>query len=151
MLQASQICLLFGEEIPISELGSRRILSPAPIAGLPILYAIVIETLRLRDGSPLPRVTPNKPISITGCPLLPPNIRGSSASYVLYHDPHIFLSPREWYPRRRFEDSQVSGAPEKRNEMGRSFIALGSGSRTFIGRNLAMLEMGLVLAAICAN
>ena len=150
-IRTLRTCPFFDEKIPSSELESTELPTPAQIANLPILHAIVIETLRLRDRGPLPRVTPNLSVSITGSPPLPPNVRVSAASYVLHHDPQVFPSPSEWDPLRWLESPQAPGAPEKRGRMGKSFIAFGSGSRTCVGRDFAMFEMKAVLAVIYAN
>ena len=150
-LRSSQVCPFFGAEIPIEDLQSTKLPTPAQMAALPLLHAIVIETLRLRDRGPLPRVTPKQSVSIAGSPPLPPNVRVAAASYVLHHDPQVFPSPSEWNPRRWLTSPQKPGAPEKRGRMGKSFMAFGSGSRTCVGRDFAMYEMKLVLAAIYTN
>ena len=144
-------CPFFERKTSISGLELTELPTPAQIANLPLLHAIVIETLRLRDRGPLPRVTPNLSVSIAGSPLLPPNVRVSAASYVLHHDPQVFPLPSEWNPLRWLESPQAPGAPEKRGRMGKSFIAFGSGSRTCVGRDFAMFEMKAVLAVIYAN
>ena len=150
-IRTLRACPFFDEKTPISELELTELPTPAQIANLPILHAIVIETLRLRDRGPLPRVTPNPSVSIAGSPPLPPNVRISAASYVMHHDPQVFSSPNEWEPLRWLESPQAPGAPEKRGRMGKSFIAFGSGSRTCVGRDFAMFEMKAVLAVIYAN
>ena len=150
-LRSLRVCPFFSGEIAVAGLQAAQLPTPAQIAALPLLHAIVIETLRLRDRGPLPRVTPKQSISIAGSPPLPPNVRVAAASYVLHHDPQVFPSPSEWNPERWLTSTQKAGAPEKRGRMGKLFIAFGSGSRTCVGRDFAMYEMKLVLAAIYTN
>ncbi len=67
---------------------------------------------------------------------------------MLHHDPHVFPLPSVWNLFPWLELPQAPTAPQKRGRIGKSFMAFGSGSRTCLGRDLAMFEMKAVLAAI---
>ncbi|KAL9629833.1 MAG: hypothetical protein Q9164_006704, partial [Protoblastenia rupestris] len=121
---------------------------PAQLNSLPLLHAVVIETLRLRDRGPFPRLSPPSEVSIAGSAPLPSNVRVSVYSYVLHHSSEVFPSPNEWDPNRWLKAEIKSSAPEKCGEIGKHFHAFGGGDRTCVGRDLAMYEMKAVLATI---
>ncbi|KAK3072458.1 hypothetical protein LTR53_006785 [Teratosphaeriaceae sp. CCFEE 6253] len=117
--------------------------------GLPILHAIIMETLRLHapvSGNQV-RVSPAKPtlLGIPGQPVvdLPPNTRIHAQAWSLHRNASVFHDPDRWNPGRWLDSS-----PEQLKEMSRSFFAFSSGARMCIGNNLAMIEMKLVTASI---
>ena len=110
--------------------------SPRVIDALPLLDAILFETLRLHPsvpGSQL-RVTPQSSTPLLGYPNIPPGIRISAQAYSLHRNPEAFPDPETWKPERWLEASQ-----EKRGEMMRWFWAFGSGANMCIGSHLAIL------------
>ena len=114
--------------------------SPRAIDALPLLDAILFETLRLHPSVPgsQPRVTPpsnpQSPTLLLGYLNIPPGIRASAQAYSLHRNPEVFPDPETWKPERWLETSQ-----EKRGEMMRWFWAFGSGPNMCIGNHLAML------------
>jgi cytochrome P450 len=118
---------------------------------LPILNAIVDETLRLRAAipGPEPRVTPPG-----GCSIgpegeftnIPGGLRISASAHSLHRNPEVFDNPDEWMPERYLTSSEA-----KLKEMRRWFWAFGSGGRMCVGSNLALQEIKYVLAAIYTN
>ena len=114
--------------------------SSRAIDALPLLDAILLETLRLHApvAGSQPRVTPSNnpqfPTSVLGCPNMPPGIRVSAQAYSLHRNPEVFPDPERWKPERWLETSQ-----EKRGEMIRWFWAFGSGANMCLGNHLAML------------
>lgn len=102
--------------------------------GLPVLHAVIMETLRLYAPfeGPLPRQTP-----ANGAPVgpykLPGGVRIAALAYTLHRDESVFPDPETWDYRRWI------GADEKaRNERNRQFWAFGSGGRMCIGSHFAM-------------
>ncbi|OQO11083.1 hypothetical protein B0A48_05338 [Cryoendolithus antarcticus] len=115
---------------------------------LPVLNAILMETLRLHAAIPgnQPRVTP--PAATLGEPghalsALPAGIRVQSQAWSLHRNPEVFPDPYAWNPARWLESSEL-----QLKEMGRWFWAFGSGGRMCVGSNLAMLEMKNVMVAV---
>ena len=108
--------------------------STKDLDSLPILHAIVMETLRLHSPipGPQPRITPSQPATLAGYSSLPPNIRVSAQAYSLHRNPDVFPDPESWKPERWLQPS------DKQEEMKRWFWAFGSGGRMCVGSNLAM-------------
>ncbi|KAE9371836.1 cytochrome P450 [Stipitochalara longipes BDJ] len=130
-----------------SELPSSRSLD-----SLPILDAILMETLRLRPSVPgsQPRIMPlsdrRSPLSVCGHTSIPAGTRVSAQAYSLHRNVEVFPEPELWKPRRWLDATQ-----DERDEMMKWFWAFGSGGRMCIGNNLAILELKLVVAAVYTN
>ena len=122
--------------------------SARAIDSLPLLHAILMETLRLHAPipGPQPRITPSPPASIAHSPPLPPGVRISSQAYTLHRNSSVFPSPLTWNPNRWIDASEAQKA-----EMGRWFWAFGSGGRMCVGSNFAMQEMKLIVTAMYSN
>ena len=150
----------FPRESPKIELPSSR-----AIDNLPLLHAVLMETLRIDAAipGPQPRLTPFPPSSVAGSPPLDPGIRISAQAYSLHRNADVFPDPESWKPARWLDASE-----ERKAEMGRWFWAFGSGGRMCVGSNFAMqgwqsgfdlfrcvsdedLEMKLITAAIYSN
>lgn len=122
--------------------------SPRQIDSLPLLHAILMETLRLHAAipGPQPRETPATPTSLAGSPPLPGGVRVGAQAYSLHRNAAVFPEPEEWKPERWLQASK-----EAKEEMMRWFWAFGSGGRMCVGSHFAMQEMKLLLAAIYTN
>ncbi|MCJ1437380.1 hypothetical protein MMC27_006767 [Xylographa pallens] len=118
------------------------------IDALPLLNAIVMETLRLHSPNPgpWPRVVPT-----SGCRLgmydgIPPGTEISASSYILHRNSTVFPQPEEWRPERWLEADAT-----RRKEMARWFWAFGSGARVCIGNHFALRAMKAVTATVYAE
>ena len=122
-------------QIKVPGKGFRELPHPRVIDGLPLLHAVVMETLRIHPAipGPQPRTTPNPPVSVAGSPPLDPGTRISAQAYTLHRHPDVFPDPEVWRPRRWLDTSE-----EKRAEMLKWFWAFGSGGRMCVGSNIAM-------------
>ncbi|THC91717.1 hypothetical protein EYZ11_008820 [Aspergillus tanneri] len=122
--------------------------SSKSIDSLPLLEAIVTETLRLHAPIPgiQPRVTPSPSCSLAGYNDIPANIRVNAQAYSLHRNPDVFPAPETWQPKRWLKDSNLSSDIE---EMRRWFWAFGSGGR--IPQADALSEIKLVVATIYTN
>ena len=117
-----------------------RMPSPKALDALPLLEAILRETLRLHCPipGPQPRATPPG-----GCTLgpsgefgqLPGGVRISAQAWSLHRKADVFPEPESWRPERwlRKDGQDV----EQKKEMDRWFWAFGSGGRMCVGSNLA--------------
>jgi cytochrome P450 len=111
--------------------------APKDLDKLPLLGAIIQETLRLRSAipAPQPRVTPDG-----GCVLgpqgeyrVPEGVRVSAQAHSLHRNAEVFDEPESWKPERWLVADEA-----KLKEMNRWFWAFGSGGRMCIGSNLAL-------------
>ncbi|KAJ5911698.1 uncharacterized protein N7473_001001 [Penicillium subrubescens] len=120
------------------------------IDNLPLLEAIVTETLRLHAPIPgiQPRVTPEPSCSLAGYDNIPGNIRVNAQAYSLHRNPQVFPDPESWQPKRWLKEEN---SLEELEERRRWFWAFGSGGRMCVGSNLALQETKLVAAAIYSN
>jgi cytochrome P450 len=102
---------------------------------LPLLNAVIKETMRLRNSSANmdPRVTPPGQLSDIGpYKNLPPGIRVGGYAYLLHRSESQYSDPLKWNPYRWLEQSADSTT-----EGERAYFAFGGGSRGCIGQNVA--------------
>ena len=110
--------------------------SSKSIDGLPLLHAIIMETLRLHAPIPgtEPRVTPIGGCTLAGYSNIPANVRVSAMAYALHRSEDVFPEPEKWRVDRWLKPAD---SPEMK-EMLHWFWAFGSGGRMCIGSHLAM-------------
>jgi hypothetical protein len=122
--------------------------SPKSIDALPLLHAIVMETLRLHAPIPgfEPRVTPAGGCSLAGYDNIPAKVRVSAMPYALHRNAEVYPEPESWRPERWLKASEM-----EMKEMLRWFWAIGRGGRMCIGSNLAIQEMKLMVTAVYTN
>ena len=128
------------------------------IDNLPILQAILMETLRLHAAIPgnQPRITP--PNAALGAPghevqALPAGVRVQAQAWSLHREGSVFPDPENFNPARWLpsDHPDSTSSEEQSREMGRWFWAFGSGGRMCVGSNLAILDMKAIIAAIWGN
>ncbi|KAK3629229.1 hypothetical protein LTR56_005105 [Elasticomyces elasticus] len=125
---------------------------PARIDALPILHAIIIETLSLHAANParMRRVSPPAGLDLHGVSIPAATIISTNA-FCLHRNPDVFPRPFEWLPERWLaptnNKTDASGTPTMR----RWFWGFGSGSRGCVGREFAVQVIKLVVAAIYSN
>lgn len=124
------------------------------IDGLPILHAILMETLRLHAAIPgnQPRMTPTVPTTLGDTEAgityasLPPGVRVQAQAWSLHRNPSVFPDPETWNPERWLNTDSSTN-----REMSRWFWAFGSGGRMCVGSNLAMLDMKATMVGLWGN
>ncbi|EXJ54573.1 hypothetical protein A1O7_09914 [Cladophialophora yegresii CBS 114405] len=125
---------------------------PKQIDALPLLHAIVMETLRLH--APIPGIEPRISPQVPGGNTLgeynniPGGVRVSAMPYTLHRNPVVFPNPETFLPTR-WLPSHTS--EEQLREMHRWFWAFGSGGRMCIGSHLATQEIKLLVASVYSN
>ncbi|THX71840.1 cytochrome P450 [Aureobasidium pullulans] len=127
--------------------------SAKDIDDLPLLHAVVMETLRLHAAIPggQPRITPaNTTLGPLGAEVhgIPAGVRVVSAAHSLHRNSEVFPEPGLWRPKRWLDNE---GGVDCGGEKARWFWAFGSGGRMCVGSNLAVLEMKSTVAAIWSN
>jgi cytochrome P450 len=121
---------------------------PKSIDALPLLHAIVMETLRLHAPIPgtEPRSTPKDGCTLGSYENIPGGVRVAAMPYTLHRNADVFPDPLAFKPERWLDASE-----EQTKEMLRWFWAFGSGGRMCIGSHLAIQEIKLIAAAIYGN
>jgi len=112
---------------------------PKAIDTLPLLHAIIMETLRLHPPVPIgqPRVTPSSgTTTLGGYTDIPPGTRVNAQAYSLHRNADVFPEPEEWRPERWMESKKE--AEGGRDEKSRWFWAFSSGGRMCVGSNFAI-------------
>ena len=115
--------------------GASDLPSPKELDSLPLLNAVIKESLRLRGTlpTPSPRVTPqNKKTTIGKYSNIPGGVRVSCFAWCLHRNEAVFPNPEEWQPQRWL------GNKEDRTEQEKWFWTFSSGSRMCIGDSLSM-------------
>ncbi|KAI4240465.1 MAG: hypothetical protein LQ352_007632 [Teloschistes flavicans] len=134
---------------PTLEMKNRSTLPSArSVDALPLLHAIVMETLRRHTAIPgsQPRITPAAATRIAGSPPLPGGVRISAQAYSLHRNEEVFPEAEAWRPQRWLDADS-----KQKEKMLRWFWAFGSGPRMCVGSNLAMHEVKYVTAAVYSN
>ncbi|OIW24457.1 cytochrome P450 [Coniochaeta ligniaria NRRL 30616] len=123
---------------------------PKSLDALPLLHALLTETLRLHAPIPgaQPRQTPPQGCELGGY-AVPGGVRVAAMAYALHRDEGVFPLPETWEPQRWLPGGGASEQEQK--EMNRAFWAFSSGGRMCVGRNFALYEMKLIVAAIYSN
>jgi len=115
---------------------------PAILDELPLLDALVMETLRLHAPNParLRRVVPSAGLNLHGY-FIPPDTIISSNAYCLHRNEEVFARPFEWDPTkwRQLENSEPQSTDtSKLRKMRKWLWAFGSGPRICVGQHLAL-------------
>lgn len=121
--------------------GDKNLPDPKALDALPLLSAIISETLRLHAPIPgsQPRETPHSGCTIGGF-YIPGGVRISAAAYSLHRNEWAFENPEKWDYTRWFSprDWEDKEDVEKFKQRIRQFWAFSSGGRMCIGSNFAM-------------
>nr|POE74708.1 tryprostatin b 6-hydroxylase [Quercus suber] len=117
---------------------------PKTLDALPILHAIIMETLRLHAAIPgnQPRISP-RAASLAHITHLPAGLRVQSQAWSLHRNATVFPAPDSWRPQRWLDADET-----QQREMARWFWAFGSGGRMCVGSHLAMHDMKAIVAVI---
>jgi cytochrome P450 len=115
------------------------------ISSLPLLSAIIKESLRISSGvvSPLSRVVPQAGATIDGQQIPGGTIVGMSAVF-MHNNTDIFPDPHKFNPRRWISGDDES--PSRCRELERYLIPFSRGPRSCLGINLAYCELFMTFA-----
>ncbi|PWY63982.1 cytochrome P450 [Aspergillus eucalypticola CBS 122712] len=121
--------------------------NPQDIDKLPILHAVLMETLRLWPSVPggQPRVVP-WPCTLGGYHNIPTGTIVQSYASVLHRMPDVFPDPHEWKP-----DRWLNASPEELAIMRKWFWGFGSGGRMCLGLHFAYYSIKFLFASIYSN
>ncbi|KAF2089541.1 cytochrome P450 [Saccharata proteae CBS 121410] len=153
-------------DTPVTSSTKPGLPSAKALDALPLLQAVLQETLRLHAAipGPQPRVSPSvggtlgEPGQFGEYLPLPPDVRVSAQAWSLHRNKEIFPEPDKWKPERWLDSrgklltvDSADGAGDRFREMMRWFWAFGSGGRMCVGNNLAIYQMKFIVAAIYTN
>lgn len=107
---------------------------------LPLLHAILMETLRLNAAIPggQPRLTPYPSCTIGSFKDIPGGVRIAAQAHSVHRSPHVYPDPEKWDVTRWLDDKNGYTEDQKKNR-DRWMWAFGSGGRMCVGSNFAML------------
>ncbi|KAK5048689.1 hypothetical protein LTR84_005780 [Exophiala bonariae] len=131
-----------GKKYEIEDLPSSKV-----VDALPILHAVIVETMRLYPSVPggQPRVVP-RPCTLGSFENIPKGTIVQSYAYALHRTPEIFPDPHQWKPERWLDAS-----PEQLTVMKKWFWPFSSGGRMCIGSNFAYYSMKFLAAGVYTN
>jgi cytochrome P450 len=117
---------------------AQNILSSKDLDALPLLHAILMETLRLRAAIPggQPRMTPY-PACTLGKFVVPGGVRVGAQAHSIHRNGNAFPNPDKW-DHTRWLDGENEYSEDQRRERDRYFWAFSSGGRMCVGSNFAM-------------
>ncbi|KAJ7609928.1 cytochrome P450 monooxygenase [Roridomyces roridus] len=123
--------------------GEEVIATSEQVKHLVYLDACINEALRLHSTSSLglPRVVPEEGLTVCGH-FFPAGCVLSVPSYTIHRDSDVWgTDPEVYRPERWFEQDKVGG-------MQRTFNPYSVGPRACVGRNLAALELSIIIASL---
>ncbi|KAK8008380.1 sterigmatocystin biosynthesis P450 monooxygenase [Apiospora marii] len=116
----------------------------AALEKLPVLNAVIEETLRLFGAAPipLPRIVPPGGVEFGGYHL-PAGTEVATQAYTMHRDPRFFADPERFDHTRWLPGGDCTTSETSRTAFG----PFGAGSRGCIGKHLAYMELRLGAAA----
>ncbi|KAF7536559.1 hypothetical protein G7054_g4414 [Neopestalotiopsis clavispora] len=114
----------------------------------PYLYAIIKESLRLYSSNspPMERIVPESGIRVSGH-FIPAGTIISVPQYAAHRDPEVYGSDADVFRAERWLEADE----QKSRLMDRNFLAFGRGTRACVGRDLASLQLRMLLADTLKN
>ncbi|KAL4861443.1 hypothetical protein BDV12DRAFT_204017 [Aspergillus spectabilis] len=114
------------------------------VEGLPLVNAVIDETLRLYGAAPggLPRVVPAQGLTIRGH-YLPGGTTVTTQAYTIHRDGEIFDNPLKFDPYRWIRLREEEKATSEHELALAAFHPFGAGSRICLGIHLARMELRL--------
>ncbi|VUC23057.1 unnamed protein product [Clonostachys rosea] len=105
---------------------------------LPLLHAVIEETLRLYGAAPtpLPRIVPPGGARLGGYDI-PAGTEVATQSFTMHRDPKIFDDPERYDVERWLPGGSCTISPAAKA----AFTPFGAGSRVCIGQHLAYMEL----------
>jgi cytochrome P450 len=116
--------------------------SSKDLDNLPLLHAVLMETLRLRAAIPggQPRMTPFPSCTLGSFTDIPGGVRVGAQAHSVHRNAVVFPDPEKW-DHMRWMDGENGYTEEQRRERDRHFWAFSSGGRMCVGSNFAMHGM----------
>lgn len=130
---------------------SQPIASYAELSRIPMLRAVIDESFRCSPplGFGLPRLVTAPGMTIRGH-FIPPGVVVSSPLYNIHHDESLFQDPWMFIPERWLEGTDPDYKPSEEETANlKTYVQPFSlGGRSCIGRNMAYMDLSIVIAAL---
>jgi benzoate 4-monooxygenase len=116
------------------------------------LRAVLEENWRCRPplARGLPRITVGQGATIAGH-FIPPGVTVSATVYTIQHDKNLFRRPLEFIPERWMPEEDFGKDETEAKNLKDYCIPFSLGPRACIGRNLAYMEVSIVIATLVLN
>jgi hypothetical protein len=123
----------------LSTSSAKNIPSSKDLDALPLLHAVLMETLRLRAAIPggQPRMTPYPSCTLGEFTNIPGGVRVGAQAHSVHRNEDVYPEPEKW-DYMRWMDNENGYTEEQRRERDRHFWAFSSGGRMCVGSNFAM-------------
>ena len=133
--------LTLSPNMQLSNSSTQNIPNSKDLDALPLLHAVLMETLRLRAAIPggQPRMTPYPSCTLSGY-TIPGGVRVGAQAHSVHRNTEVYPEPEKW-DYRRWLDSENRYSEEQRRERDRWFWAFSSGGRMCVGSNFAVHGM----------
>ncbi|KAK1997308.1 cytochrome P450 [Colletotrichum falcatum] len=130
-------------EAEVAAVDEDGVFDDAVLERLPLLNAVIEETLRLYGSVPgnLPRVVPPKG-AVFGGYHIPGGLEVETQAYTLHRDPNVWPDPSEFDEKRWLDPATTT--PRQKS----GFCPFGAGTRICIGIHLARMELRTAVAAL---
>ncbi|KAF9873073.1 cytochrome P450 [Colletotrichum karsti] len=130
-------------EAELAAVDESALLDDAFLETLPILNAVVEETLRLYTGVPssLPRVVPSKGVTLGGY-FIPAGLEVETQAYTLHRNPEVWPNPLKFDETRWLDPAGLTPLQKS------TFNPFGAGTRVCIGLHLAKMEIRMAAALL---
>ncbi|KAJ4344904.1 hypothetical protein N0V95_006104 [Ascochyta clinopodiicola] len=117
------------------------------LIGLPLLNAVIEETLRLYGAAPssLPRVVPQGGTNFSNF-YIPQGVTVDTQAYTFHRDPNIWSDPLTFKPYRWIASKEGYPAEALSPAAKTAFHPFGAGARSCIGIHLARMELRYAVA-----
>lgn len=139
LLRAELLTLLPNMQLSSS---SPQIPNSKALDALPLLHAVIMETLRTNAAIPgnQPRMTPYPSCTLGDFKDIPGGVRVGASAYSLHKREQVFAEAEKWN-YRRWMDGDNNYSEEEKKDRDRWFWAFSSGGRMCVGSNFAMHGM----------
>ncbi|EGG12283.1 uncharacterized protein MELLADRAFT_123517 [Melampsora larici-populina 98AG31] len=129
------------------ELSKATDLSSTSLSKISYLDACIKEAMRLQPPSPanIQRITPDEGMMIDGI-FIPGGTKVRMSNWAMQRDSRYFESPESFWPERWIETPSIANPHNPK-----AFFPFMIGPGTCVAKNLAMVEMRLVIAHILIN
>ena len=137
-----------GSKTTATKASRQFLVDPKALDALPLLHAVLMETMRLHPVVPgaQPRIVPPSGGTIGPYKDIPGGVRVGSSLYVLHRNTDVFPDPEKWDPTRWLDDDK-----EAKRERERWFFAFSGGPRMCPGNNFAIHELKMLVAGVYTN
>ncbi|KAF2130179.1 cytochrome P450 [Dothidotthia symphoricarpi CBS 119687] len=117
------------------------------LINLPLLNAVIEETLRLYGAAPssLPRIVPQGGTKFAGH-YIPQGVTVDTQAYTFHRDPEIWSEPLRFNPQRWLPSKEGLSAEAHSPAARTAFHPFGAGARSCIGIHLARMELRYAVA-----